>query len=135
MEWLWVAQITVNFLFLIGMVFWWTERRSHRTRAIEQRMHDVLGQLERRAANIENKSQEVQKRMDESFSLIASVGYQARELLLKGREEMGRRIPSLEEQDLLSIGNPTPAETNAELPTVLEDQPLGLKAVLREQLF
>lgn len=135
MEWLWVAQVTVNFLFLIGMVFWWTERRSQRSRNLEQRMHAALSHMENRALGMETKAHEVQRRMEESFSLIASVGYQARELLQKGREEMERRIPSLEEQDLLSLSSPSTSEERASLPAAIEDAPLGLKAVLREQLF
>lgn len=135
MEWLWVAQVTVNFLFLIGMIFWWTDRRGQRTKLLESRMQAMLGNLERRAKTIESQSHEVQRRMDESFGLMAAVGHHAKELLQRSREEVGRRVPTLEEQDLLSLVAPPASKDESAAPASSDDMPLGLKAVLREQLF
>jgi hypothetical protein len=136
MEWLWVAQVTVNFLFLIGMVFWWTDRKSQRARAMEVQLRSTMAELERRATNLDVKARETQQRMDEQFSLIAAVGTQAQALLARGREEIAQRLPTLEEQELLGFDPPRPSTPRTEnvdySPT---EAPLGLKAVLREQLF
>jgi len=99
MEWLWVAQVTVNFLFLIGMVFWWTDRKSQRARAMEVQLRSTMAELERRATSLDAKARETQQRMNEQFSLIAAVGARAQALLARGREEIAQRLPTLEEQD------------------------------------
>ena len=136
MEWLWAAQVTVNFLFLVGMIFWWTERRGQKTRLLENQLRRSLSQVEEKAAFLTSQSEQIRKRMDEHFSMLYTVSNQAQQLLQRGREEMEKRIPTLEEQDLLGL--PAPAPSEEELDKGIKthpDAPLGLKAVLREQLF
>lgn len=141
MEWLWVAQIAANFLFLIWILFWWQERRSSRTQQLALQLQEALRRVEMRSEELDQRADDLRKKTEEQLALVASIGAQAKSILQRGREELQARVPSLEEQDLLDLASELPNSTEVKSVSVpplaaeASSPSLGLKAVLREQLF
>lgn len=109
MEWMWMAQVTVNFLFLLFVLFSWRERRTERIVGARDRKEQTeryrlaVARLEELAEHQGVQADAMKQQMEERLSLLGSVGKQAEALLQRSQQEVARRIPTLEEHELAEL--------------------------------
>lgn len=149
MAWFWFFQIVLDLLFLALFIYWAYHYWGRSEQAVkpmdENLIKDLVGTLEKRASIAEKKSNESRLKVEAQLKSLLKICDKANQAIEQLHLPQGFAIPTLEQEEILSVAKNIPRPSNPPIQSLEEVEEknqstlthqslVDLKSVLQGQL-